>query len=193
MGPDGSSTENTGPAPVDEVLTGGHRPDVEKLFFWREVLVLMKGWDGAGRQPSNMFYMNFFLSLSSNMESVCPREGCVCFILRSGSFLAAIKPLKPNVCVCVCVCVCEQDHVGQEGPPAGWFLANPSGRGPEPTEPQPLQISESSLHHQDRLLQRGSQEHQGAGTSSAGSGPAGRLLLSGRVWFCYHIIWLDYQ
>ena len=97
------------------------------------------------------------------------------------------------MCVCVCVCVCEQDHVGQEGPPAGWFLANPSGRGPEPTEPQPLQISESSLHHQDRLLQRGSQEHQGAGTSSAGSGPAGRLLLSGRVWFCYHIIWLDYQ
>ncbi len=68
------------------------------------------------------------------------------------------------VCVCVCVCVCVQHHVGQEGPPAGRFPADPSGGGPEPAEPQPLQISESPLHHQDRILQRGPQEHQGAGT-----------------------------
>ena len=48
-----------------------------------------------------MFYMNFFLSLSRNMESVCLSDGWVCLSYRAGSDITSqvITQAQVNVAV----------------------------------------------------------------------------------------------
>lgn len=89
------------------------------------------------------------------------------------------------------VCLFVQRHVGQEGPPAGRLLADPAGRGPEPAKPLPFQVPESPLHHQNWILQRGSQEHSGAGSWSRSRSLFGcqnlkvfQVLLDRVYWTC---------
>lgn len=62
--------------------------------------------------------------------------------------------------------VCHR-HVGQEGLGARRLPLDPAGRRAQSSQPQALQVPAGALHHQDGLLQRGAQEHHGAGQQIA--------------------------